>query len=68
VVVEILAFETADPAFAGRMTITTTLADADGGTDMCMAFEELPPGVRPADNELGTRMALAKLAALVEAG
>ena len=66
-VVESLAFETADPAFAGPMTITTTLADADGGTDMCMAFEGLPPGVRPADNELGTRMALAKLAALVEA-
>jgi uncharacterized protein YndB with AHSA1/START domain len=67
-VVESLAFETADPAFAGQMTITTTLADADGGTDMCMAFEGLPPGVRPADNEVGTRMALAKLAALVEAG
>jgi hypothetical protein len=32
-----------------------------------MAFEGLPPGVRPSDNELGTRMALAKLAALVEA-
>jgi uncharacterized protein YndB with AHSA1/START domain len=67
-VAESLAFETADPAFAGRMTITTTLADADGGTEICMAFQGLPPGVRPADNELGTRMALAKLAALVEAG
>ena|SRR5437588_1990696 len=67
-VVESLAFETADPTFAGRMTITTTLADADGGTDVCLAFEGLPAGVRPADNELGTRMALAKLAALVEAG
>src|SRR5215467_14194898 len=65
-VVESLAFETADPAFAGRMTITTTLADADGGTDICMAFDGIPPGVRPADNEIGTRMALAKLAALVE--
>src|SRR5262249_53983478 len=32
-VVETLEFETKDPAFAGRMTVTTTLADADGGTD-----------------------------------
>ncbi len=67
-IVESLVFETADPAFAGRMTITTTLADADGGTDVCMVFDGLPPGVRPTDNEVGTRMALGKLAALVEAG
>jgi uncharacterized protein YndB with AHSA1/START domain len=67
-IVESLTFETANPAFAGRMTITTTLADAADGTEICMAFEGIPPGVRPADNELGTRMALAKLAALVEAG
>jgi Activator of Hsp90 ATPase homolog 1-like protein len=66
--VESLVFETDDPAFAGRMTIITTLADVDGGTEVCMSFEGLPPGVRPTDNELGTRMALAKLAALLEAG
>jgi hypothetical protein len=28
--------------------------------------DDLPPGVLPADNELGWRMALDKLAALVE--
>jgi uncharacterized protein YndB with AHSA1/START domain len=67
-VVESLVFETTDPAFGGRMTVTTMLADADGGTEVCIAFEGLPAGVRPADNEVGTRMALAKLAALVEAG
>jgi uncharacterized protein YndB with AHSA1/START domain len=66
-VVESLAFETALPEFAGQMTITTTLTDADSGTDVCMSFDRLPPGVAPADNEFGTRMALAKLAALVEA-
>ena len=32
-VVEALEFETTDPALRGEMTITTTLADADGGTD-----------------------------------
>lgn len=67
-IVESLTFETANPAFAGRITITTTLANAEGGTDICMAFEGIPPGVRPADNELGTSMALAKLAALLEGG
>lgn len=65
-VVEIVEFETADPALSGQMTVTTTLQDADGGTELSMRFQGLPPGVAPSDNELGTRMALDKLAALVE--
>ena len=67
-VVEVVEFETTDPALRGEMTITTTLVDADGGTDVLVVYEGLPPGVPPADNETGTRMALAKLAAFVEAG
>ncbi len=67
-VVEVIEFETTDPAMAGEMTITTTLADADGGTDVLVVHEGLPSGVSVVDNETGTRMALAKLAALVEAG
>jgi len=66
-VVELVEFETADPALSGKVTITTTLTDAPGGTDILVAYEGLPPGVSPADNEAGTRMALAKLAKLVEA-
>jgi uncharacterized protein YndB with AHSA1/START domain len=66
-VVELVEFETADPALSGKMTITTTLTDAPCGTDILVAYEGLPPGVSPADNEAGTRMALAKLAKLVEA-
>jgi uncharacterized protein YndB with AHSA1/START domain len=66
-VVEILEFETTNPTLAGEMTITTTLADASDGTDVLVLHDGLPSGVSPADNELGTRMALAKLAALVEA-
>jgi len=65
-VVEELEFETSDPAFAGPMRITTTLADADGGTDMVVLHEGVPPGVSAADNEIGTKMALDKLAVLVE--
>jgi len=49
------------------MTITTPLVDADGGIDVLVVYEGLPPGVSTADYETGTRMTLAKLAAFVEA-
>ncbi len=66
-VVEIAEFETTDPTLRGEMTIKIILADADGGTDVLAVHEGLPPGLSPADNEVGWRMALAKLASLVEA-
>lgn len=66
-VVERLEFETADPALRGQMTITYTLRDADNGTELLAVHEGLPPGLAIADNEAGWQMALAKLAALVEA-
>jgi uncharacterized protein YndB with AHSA1/START domain len=66
-VVEVLEFETTDAALSGTMTITTTLSDApDGGTDIVVAHDGLPDSVPVADNETGTRMALANLARLVE--
>jgi uncharacterized protein YndB with AHSA1/START domain len=67
-VVEVVEFETADPAMRGEMTITTTLTDADGGTEVLAVHDGLPPGLSAADNELGWRLSLEKLAALVEAG
>jgi uncharacterized protein YndB with AHSA1/START domain len=68
-VVEVDEFETADPAMRGEMTITITLSDADdGGTDLVAVHDDLPPGVSTADNEAGWQSALARLAALVEAG
>src|SRR3954447_15430563 len=33
-IVEAIEFETADPALPGEMTITTTLVDVDGGTQL----------------------------------
>ncbi|GAA3778352.1 SRPBCC family protein [Plantactinospora mayteni] len=66
-VVEVIEFETTDIAFAGIMTMTTTLADKDGGTDVLVVHEGIPDGVPAADNETGTRMALESLARLVEA-
>jgi uncharacterized protein YndB with AHSA1/START domain len=64
--VEAVEFETDDAELRGEMKITTTLADAGAGTDVTMLHEGLPPGVPPEDNETGTAMALAKLAALLE--
>jgi len=66
-VVEVFEFETADPVLGGTMTMTTTLTDADGGTDVLVVHEGIPDSVPAADNETGTRMALANLAKLVEA-
>ncbi|MFJ4541365.1 SRPBCC domain-containing protein [Streptomyces tibetensis] len=66
-VVEVLEFETTDPALGGAMTLTTTLTDAEGGgTDVLMVHEGIPDAVPAADNETGTRTALANLARLVE--
>ena len=66
-VVEMMEFETDDAVMRGEMTVTFTLAEADGGTEVRAVHEKLPPGVAPADNDTGWRMALDKLAALVEA-
>jgi uncharacterized protein YndB with AHSA1/START domain len=65
-VVEVDEFETADPDVRGEMTMTITLSDADGGTDLVAVHEGIPSGVSPADNELGWRSSLDRLAALVE--
>jgi len=65
--VEVVEFETADPALRGEMTITIPLADADGGTDLLAVHDGLPPGLSAADNKAGWRSSHAKLAALVEA-
>ena len=66
-VIQVMEFETEDDSLRGEMTITFTLTEADGGTDVLGVHANLPPGVAPADNETGWRMALEKLARLVEA-
>jgi hypothetical protein len=48
------------------MKITIELADKESGTEVIGIHEGLPPGVAIEDNEMGWRMALAKLASLVE--
>ena len=64
-VIEVDEFETADPRLAGAMTITVTLRDRDGGTELLAVHEGVPDGVDPEANELGWRMALDRLSALL---
>jgi hypothetical protein len=45
-VVEVLEFETDDPALRGEMTITITLADAEGSTEILAVHDGLPAGAR----------------------
>jgi uncharacterized protein YndB with AHSA1/START domain len=66
-VVQVVEFETADPALQGEMTITYSLTEAvDGGTHLAGVHENLPAGVSNDDNELGWDISLSKLARLVE--
>lgn len=64
--VEAITFESDDPAFAGEMIMTVTLEETDGGTKATILFENIPPGIRPEDNDAGTRSSLEKLARFVE--
>ena len=65
-VVQIVEFETEDPAMRGEMTIPYRLEDRDGGTEVIGTHENLPPGLSVTDNELGWTMSMDKLARLVE--
>src|SRR5258708_35785078 len=47
-VVEVDEFETADPALRGAMTMTFTLVDADGGTDILAVHGVRHPAVSTA--------------------
>ncbi|ACU36228.1 SRPBCC domain-containing protein [Actinosynnema pretiosum subsp. pretiosum] len=65
-VVQVVEFDTDDPDTAGEMVLTFTLVDVEGGTQVTGVHENVPPSVRPEDNEHGWTMSLGKLAALVE--
>jgi uncharacterized protein YndB with AHSA1/START domain len=65
-IVQAITFDSADPAFAGEMDMVVTLEEGDGGTKVTILFEHIPPGIRPEDNDAGTRSSLEKLARYVE--
>jgi uncharacterized protein YndB with AHSA1/START domain len=67
-IVQAIEFETENPDLLGEMTTTVTLSDAGDGTELVAVHAGLPPGVAPADNELGWSISLGKLAERVEKG
>ena len=44
------------------MTLTVTIEPVPDGANVTLLFENLPPGLRPEDNELGARQSLEQLA------
>jgi uncharacterized protein YndB with AHSA1/START domain len=66
-VVEVMEFESTDPDLGGEMTMTTSLREVAVGTEVELRHDGIPDAIAPQDNATGTRMALAKLAAYVEA-
>jgi uncharacterized protein YndB with AHSA1/START domain len=65
-IVQAISFDSDDAAFSGEMTMQISLEERDGGTEVTILFEDIPPGIRPEDNEAGTRSSLEKLARYVE--
>ena len=64
--VQRVEFQSGDPAFAGAMTITWTLAAAAKGTEVTILCENVPEGIRPEDHDAGLRATLENLAAFTE--
>lgn len=65
-IVQAITFDSADPAFSGEMLMEVTLEAEVGGTTVTIVFKNIPPGIRPEDNETGTELTLEKLARYVE--
>jgi uncharacterized protein YndB with AHSA1/START domain len=65
-IVWVVEFESQDPGFAGEMRITWSLADAANGTEVTVLCENILEGIRPEDNEMGSRSSLQTLAAFLE--
>ena len=61
-----ITFDSTDPAFSGEMIMEVTFEAKDQGTKVTILFRNIPPGIRPEDNEAGTQSTLEKLARYVE--
>ena len=62
-VVQAIDFVSEDPAFAGTMTMTWSLAPAAGGTRVEIRATGVPRGISAADHAVGLASSLANLAA-----
>jgi len=58
-------FQSDDPAFAGAMVMTWSLRPLDDATEVDVAAEGVPPGIRPEDHQQGMASSLEHLAQYV---
>ena len=65
-IVQVVTFDSDDPAFAGEMQMDVNIVLEEHATRVTIVFRDIPPGIRPEDNEAGTQSSLEKLARYVE--
>ena len=65
-IVEAVRFVTDVPALKDEMVMTATFTPTPAGTDVTLIFANLPPGLRPEDNDEGARLSLEQLARHIE--
>lgn len=54
-------FDTLNPDFSAEMIMEVLLNPTDTGTNVTFTFKNIPIGIKPEDNEKGTRSSLNKL-------
>jgi len=65
-IVQAVEFQSEDPAFAGEMIMTWTLAAVPEGTKVTIVCENVPEGIRKEDHDIGLRSTLENLAIFTE--
>jgi len=65
-IVESVRFVSDDSAFHGAMTLTVSIEPRREGSEVTLAFDNLPPGLSAEDNDLGARLSLEQLARRLE--
>jgi uncharacterized protein YndB with AHSA1/START domain len=65
-IVQAIHFDSSDPSFSGEMIMEVTLKAKGDSTIVTFLFNNIPSGIKPEDNEEGTKSSLEKLARYVE--
>ncbi len=65
-VVQAVEFRSDDPAFAGTMTMTWSVAPVDGGSEVEFRADDVPPGISAEDHAVGLAWSLENLARYLE--
>ena len=67
-IVQVIEFHSDKPDFSGEMIMDVSLQPHSAGTLVTIVFKQIPPGIRPEDNQAGTELSLQKLASYLESG